>query len=106
VGARHIIENLRARAWRTPDPRLDALIAELEGYVPAVTPGPDHLGFALPLRLRHDDGELVLFTTLSSFATATDVTVAELELEAFLPADAGTAAALQRADVIRRTASR
>jgi hypothetical protein len=71
-----------------------------------VTPGPDHLGFALPLRLRHDDGELVLFTTLSSFATATDVTVAELELEAFLPADAGTAAALQRADVIRRTASR
>jgi hypothetical protein len=33
-------------------------------------------------------------TTLSSFATATDVTLAELHLEAFLPADDTTAVVL------------
>jgi len=93
---RHIVESLRARALRSPDPRLDAFIAELEGYLPAEAPGPDHLGFAVPLRLRSDAGDLRLVTTLTSFATAVDVTIAELHLEAFLPADAATADALQR----------
>jgi hypothetical protein len=64
--------------------------------VPATPPGPDHLGFAVPLRLRCDEGELRLITTLTSFATAVDVTLAELHLEAFLPADDATAAILQR----------
>jgi transcriptional regulator with XRE-family HTH domain len=93
---RHIVESLRGQALRSPDPRLDAFIAELESYLPPVPTGPDHLGFAVPLRLRTDDGELRLLTTLTSFATATDVTLAELHLEAFLPADAATAAWLRR----------
>jgi hypothetical protein len=41
----------------------------------------------VPLRLRSPDGELRLLTTLTHFGTAVDVTVAELRLEAFLPAD-------------------
>jgi transcriptional regulator with XRE-family HTH domain len=93
---RHIVESLRAHALISPDPRLDAFVAELEGYLPAVSPGVDHLGFAVPLRLLTDDGELQLITTLTSFATAVDVTLAELHLEAFLPADAATAEILQR----------
>ena len=93
---RHIIESLRNRALRSPDPRLDELIDELEGYVPPLAPGPDHLGFAVPLRLRCDDGELHLITTLTSFATAVDVTLSELQLEAFLPADDRTAELLRR----------
>ena len=88
---RHIIESLRAQATRSPDRRLDEFIAELQGYVPSSPPGPDHLGFAVPLRLRSMRGELRLITTLTSFATAVDVTLAELHLEAFLPADQGTA---------------
>ena len=88
---RHIIESLRAQATRSPDRRLDEFIAELQGYVPSSPPGPDHLGFAVPLRLRSRRGELRLITTLTSFATAVDVTLAELHLEAFLPADQGTA---------------
>jgi len=40
---------------------------------------------------------LNLITTITSFATAADVTVPELRLEAFLPADAPTAAVLQAA---------
>jgi hypothetical protein len=93
---RHIIENLRSRALRSPDPRLDELVREFEQYLPTASPGPDHLGFAVPLRLRCEDGELRLITTLTSFATAADVTLAELQLEAFLPADDATAEVLRR----------
>jgi hypothetical protein len=35
-------------------------------------------------------------TTITSFATAVDVTISELKLEAFLPADQATAAALSQ----------
>jgi transcriptional regulator with XRE-family HTH domain len=92
----HIVENLRARAQRSPDPRLDAFVAEVQAYLPEYRPGPEHIGFAVPLRLRSDDGELRLLTTLTSFATAVDVTLAELHLEAFLPADQATAQILQQ----------
>ncbi|WP_067715423.1 helix-turn-helix transcriptional regulator [Nocardia yamanashiensis] len=88
---RHIVDSLRNRAARSPDPLLDELIAELVGYLPPVDPGPNHIGFAVPLRLRSDAGELRLITTLTSFATATDITLSELHLEAFLPADQATA---------------
>jgi MmyB-like transcription regulator ligand binding domain len=87
---RHIVGNLRARSAFSPDPRLDAFAAELEGYLPATSPGAGDLGFAIPLRLRTDEGELRLITTLTSFATAVDITLAELHLEAFLPADAAS----------------
>jgi transcriptional regulator with XRE-family HTH domain len=64
---RHVVENVRAQARRSPDPRLDQLIAELEGYVP-----PGHAGTRLrrlrgpapvPLRPRgaapHHDADIV-----------------------------------------------
>ena len=54
------------------------------------------LGFSLPLKMGSADGDLRLITTLTSFATAADVTLAELHLEAFLPADEGTADVLRR----------
>lgn len=88
---RHVLDGLRLRALRSPCPGMDALIEELSGYVPDVAPGPDHLGFSVPLRLMYRGSELRLLTTLTSFATAVDVTVSELHLEAFLPADAVTA---------------
>lgn len=100
---RHIIENLRARARSSPDPLLSELADELAAYVPPLAdPGDDYLGFAVPLRLRCPEGELRLLTTLTSFATAVDVTVAELHLEAFLPADAETAEILRRRAAQRR----
>lgn len=88
---RHITDALRARTRVSPDANLDLLTAELEGYLPPADPGPGYLGFAVPLRLRSRDGELRLITTLTSFATATDISLAELHLEAFLPADGATA---------------
>jgi hypothetical protein len=62
---------------------------------PSLPTGPDHIGFAVPLRLRCKEGELQLITTLTSFATAVDVTLAELHLEAFLPADEASAEILR-----------
>jgi transcriptional regulator with XRE-family HTH domain len=98
---RHIIESLRAQAARSPDDRLDAFIAELEGYVPSPPTGPEHVGFAVPLRLRCDEGELELITTLTSFANAVDVTLAELQLEAFLPANQTSTDILRRRTDLR-----
>jgi transcriptional regulator with XRE-family HTH domain len=93
---RHITENLRAQLVRSPDPSLEELLAELEGYLPPLTAQADELGFAVPLELGSADGDLRLITTLTSFATAADVTLAELQLEAFLPADEFTADVLRR----------
>ena len=44
------------------------------------------------LRLATDDGgELSFFSTVTTFGTAVDITVSELSIEAFFPADARTA---------------
>ncbi len=48
----------------------------------------------MPMRLRTDHGELALMTMIATFGTALDITLAELTLETFLPADSATAAAL------------
>jgi transcriptional regulator with XRE-family HTH domain len=96
--ARHILERLTQEIARGPDARLSALLAELEGYLPErkPSPSPDHLGFAVPLRLSAAGGELRLITAITTFATAVDVTISELKLETFLPADEFTAATLAR----------
>ena len=92
----HVLNAMTAELNRNPDKRLAALHAELSQYVPAARVAPGHLGFAVPLQLRTPDGELRLMTTITSFATAVDVTISELKLEAFLPADQATATALSR----------
>lgn len=88
---RHVTEALRNRIRITPDPELDALVTELEGYLPPTEDDPGYLGFAVPMHLRSDDGDLRLITTLMTVATTTDVSLAEVQLEAFLPADEATA---------------
>jgi hypothetical protein len=52
----------------------------------------------LPMRLRHRLGELSLFSLHASVGTATDVTVEELAIESFYPADGSTADLLRAAD--------
>jgi transcriptional regulator with XRE-family HTH domain len=100
VWAWHVIDALRREAARNPTDRAAALVAELEGLVPdrPRAPSPDYLGFAVPLRLRFRDTDLHLMTTLTHFGTAVEVTLAELRLEAFLPADEATASVLGEVD--------
>lgn len=99
---RHVTEAMRNRLRISPDLEMEDLLAELDAYLPPAAPSPGYLGFAVPLRLRSEAGDLCLITTLTSFATATDISLAELHLEAFLPADELTASYLR----IRNTTPR
>jgi len=109
VWAWHVLDRLDSELARNPDDELDALLTELAAIAPPRPRNPpaDHLGFAVPLRLRAgtaDERELRLITTLTHFGTAIDVTLAELRLEAFLPADDATAALLD--EMVGRAARR
>ena len=99
-----LLNRLGHEAEVTADPRLEALLAELRGY-PGDAPGgasadsgalPGLAGVAVPMRLRTKGGTLSFLSTTMVFGTAVDVTLAELAIEAFFPADAATAEALQR----------
>ncbi len=56
----------------------------------------------VPLILHAGDQELTFFGTIATFGTALDVTVAELAVESFFPADRLTADALRTLDDARR----
>lgn len=92
----HLLERLRRQVAVTGDEALSELHAELAAY-PAPADDGSHdasLAIAVPLRFRSDGGELAFISTVATFGTAVDVTLAELSIEAFLPADEATAAAL------------
>jgi transcriptional regulator with XRE-family HTH domain len=92
----HLLARLRRQVALTADDRLAELLEELEAY-----PGPEDEAPAVPgevvvgLRIRHGDEELSLLSTVATFGTPLDVTVAELAIESFYPADEATAAALR-----------
>jgi transcriptional regulator with XRE-family HTH domain len=95
----HLLDRLGRQAVVSGDPALFALHDELAGYpgggaghVPDLEAG----AIAVPLRLRVDGDELAFISTATTFGTATDVTVSELAIESFFPADAATARALDQ----------
>ncbi|HEX6998998.1 MAG TPA: helix-turn-helix transcriptional regulator [Gammaproteobacteria bacterium] len=96
----HLLERLRRQVELTADARLAALLEELRGY-PAGEEPPrgraDYGGVAVPFRLRTPRGELAFLSTTTVFGTPIDVTLAELAIEAFFPADERTAQALRQA---------
>jgi hypothetical protein len=57
---------------------------------------PDEPTLLVPWRLRLDGVDLSLFTTLTTFGTPHDITLAELAVELFYPADEATEAVLRR----------
>lgn len=94
-----LLGRLRRQADVTGDAVLADLFGELRGY-PGNPGEPDARQpaageIAVPLRLRHGDGELAFLTTTTVFGTPLEVTVAELAIESFYPADAATAKALR-----------
>ncbi|WP_235829759.1 helix-turn-helix transcriptional regulator [Frigidibacter oleivorans] len=94
----HVLARLRHDADRSLDPALDVLHAELKA-LPAPN-GQSATGvagcIAVPLTLRHPASGSVLsfISTTTVFGTATDVTLSELTLECFYPADEATRLAL------------
>jgi hypothetical protein len=97
----HLLARLQQQIDRSGDPQLVALRTELAAYPgrPAHGGAPDFPGIAVPLQLRVDGNEppLSLISTTTVFGTPVDVTLAELALECFYPADERTREVLQRA---------
>jgi transcriptional regulator with XRE-family HTH domain len=98
----HLLDRLLRQARLTGDEELQALHDELaahdDGLDSGGLPAEQPPALAVPLRLRSDavpGGELRFVSTVTTFGTALDVTLAELSLEAFLPADPETAEALR-----------
>ncbi|GAB3727854.1 helix-turn-helix domain-containing protein [Nocardiopsis nanhaiensis] len=95
----HLLDRLRREAEWTGEGDLRALLRELSDY-PAPDPRGDDLApepteLAVPLRLRTSQGDLSFLSTVATFGTAVDVTVAGLAIETFLPADPATAEVLR-----------
>jgi transcriptional regulator with XRE-family HTH domain len=96
----HMLERLRRQAELTADPGLIALIEEIRGYPKPPAPDrrpEDYGGVAIPLQLMAGDTLLSFFGTTTVFGTPVDITLSELTLETFFPADAATAEALRAA---------
>ncbi|NUP03330.1 MAG: helix-turn-helix transcriptional regulator [Nonomuraea sp.] len=96
-----LLHQLRRQAEASADRRLADLHDELAAYVypgadlnVAHVPGPADI--LMPLRIADGDRVLSMFTTIATFGTPMDVTVSELAIETFWPADEETAAVFRR----------
>ncbi|HZE41527.1 MAG TPA: helix-turn-helix transcriptional regulator [Stackebrandtia sp.] len=85
----HVLSRLEHQLQATGDIELAALRDELRGYPGGTDHAPPH-SLMVPLRLATEAGELSFFSTTTVFGTPMDVTVAELAIESFFPADAAT----------------
>ncbi|WP_454020027.1 helix-turn-helix domain-containing protein [Azospirillum sp. Marseille-Q6669] len=100
----HVLHRLIRQIDVSADPVLAALFGELKGYpVPdgqaphsRSEPLSSHDGVVVPLRLRAESGMLSFFSTTTVFGTAVDVTLSELAIEAFFPADLATAEVMRQ----------
>lgn len=97
----HLLERLCQQIQATDDPRLRALEQELRSYPADPEAGAPRLegeapGIAVPLRLRTPAGVLDLISTTTVFGSPVDVTLQELALETFFPANPFSAEALRR----------
>lgn len=97
----HVVVRLSRQIDVSGDGALLALLEELKGY-----PVPDRFrppqkrrdvgGAVVPFQMALDGASLSFFTTTTVFGTPVDVTLSELAIESFFPADAETAEAMHR----------
>ena len=98
---RHIVARLHQQIEVTGDPFLLDLVEEVRDYpLPPGTPGRsvprDHEILAVPFKLATIHGSLAFFSTTTVFGTPVDITLSELAIESFFPADPATAAIMRR----------
>ncbi len=89
----HILHRLRQQIEATADPVLVELLNDLRATPAPRSAGPHedaYGGVVVPLRLKTPHGTLSLFSTITVFGTPVDITLQELAIEAFYPADAAT----------------
>lgn len=98
----HLLEQMERQIALLRSDTLRELYEEVAAHpVPADREEPGDAGagpvfpFALPLRIEHAGTVLSFISTIATFNTPMDVTVSELAIETFLPADPETAKYLQ-----------
>jgi len=92
----HLLDRLYRQWEAVADPVLLELYRELKTYpVPARQRPLPRGEVAIPFKLRHGEAELSFISTTMVFGTPLDVTLAELAIEAFFPADEATSSRLQ-----------
>ncbi|MGL4960455.1 MAG: helix-turn-helix domain-containing protein [Inquilinus sp.] len=99
----HLLERLQRQVESAGDSVLVELLAELRAYpappatIAALAPPEEaHPDVVVPFRLATKSGVLSFLSTTTVFGTPVDVTLSELAVESFFPADAATAEALRR----------
>ena len=94
----HMLTRLRLDIERSADHELETLYAELSSFPCPVSPKPpcsfDRIAVPLSIHSETHGRVLSFLSTTTIFGTATDVTLAELVLECFYPADLETREAL------------
>jgi transcriptional regulator with XRE-family HTH domain len=98
----HLLTRLSRQIDGSADPVLAQLLTELNGYSvtgenkydPAAN--KDYAGVAVPFQFVTESGILSFLSTTTVFGTPVDITLSELALESFFPANAATADALRR----------
>jgi transcriptional regulator with XRE-family HTH domain len=104
----HVLSRLETQVRVSADRVLIALLDELRAMAGATSTRPARderrassseplAGVAVPFQLDTEQGRLSFLSTTTVFGTPIDITLAELAIEAFLPADAATATALRDA---------
>ena len=101
----HLLHRLGQQVQASGDPVLAELRAELQALpAPEGERAPDvesapYGGVAVPFRIATEMGVLSFLSTTTIFGTPVDVTLSELAVESFFPADMATAATLKAAAV-------
>jgi transcriptional regulator with XRE-family HTH domain len=98
----HLLARLRQQVALSGDPVLSDLWHEVAAFPAPAGRGPQHAPaphttapLAIVLRARTAAGPLALLSTTTVFGTPVDITLAEIAIESFFPADAATAEALR-----------
>jgi transcriptional regulator with XRE-family HTH domain len=98
----HLFARLRRQIDLTADPVVVDLLDELSSYpasrarVGTPVAHQAYAEVAVPIQLITDGGLLAFFSTTMMFGTPVDITLSELAIESFFPADAATAEAMRR----------
>ncbi len=99
----HLLARLRHQIDLSADPVLVELLGELRDYLMPDGGRPrtpaaarEDTGIVVPFQLVADGGLLTFFSTTTVFGTPIDITLSELAIEAFFPANAVTTAAVRR----------
>ena len=95
---RHLLERLAGQIAASADPVLEALRDELAAYPAPASKAPPAIeasAILVPLQLTTPEGPLSFFSTTTVFGTPVEVTLSEIAIESFFPADPKTAEALR-----------